>query len=126
MTKKAWRLIFAPGLLQNYLSGEPVWTFRKYSETSHEFTKGQIIEGHFMDGLMLQLEVVEDTRIKPFLHISPEERRAWGATSLREMMEQMKKHYPDLKLEDNAALICTRLARINGVPIAGFLPEDLR
>lgn len=125
MAKKAWRLVFAEGLIGNYLSGEAVWTFRKYSPGSHEFTKGQIIEGHFKDGVMLLLEVLEDTRLKPFFDITADEYTAWGATGFANMMEQMRNHYPDLTVEDTAALINVRLARIGDRPIAGFLPEGV-
>ena len=125
MAKKAWRLIFAEGLLPHYLSGETVWTFRKYSPTSHEFTKGQIIQGHFKDGVMLLLEVLDDTRLKPFRDISRAEYEAWGATSHEDMMGQMRNHYPDLTVDDTAALISARLARIGDLPIAGFLPEGI-
>src|SRR3989338_11276371 len=112
MAKKAWRLVFAEGLIGNYISGEAVWTFRRYSPTSHEFTKGQIIEGHFKDGIMLLLEVLEDTRLKPFIEITKREYTAWGAKSHADMMRQMRVHYPDLSHEDTAALINVRLARI--------------
>lgn len=125
MAKKAWRLVFAEGLIGNYLPGEAVWTFRKYSPGSHEFKKGQIIEGHFKDGVMLLLEVLEDTQIKPFSNITVDEYTAWGATSQADMMEQMRSHYPDLTVEDTAALINVRLARIGDQPIAGFLPEGI-
>lgn len=125
MAKKAWRLVFTEGLLGNYISGGAVWTFRKYSPTSHEFTKGQIIEGHFKDGIMLLLEVLEDTRLKPFRDISKDEYEAWGATSLEDMMEQMRNHYTDLTLDDTAALINVRLARIGDRPVAGLLPEGV-
>ncbi len=125
MAKQAWRLIFAEGLLVNYLPGDPVWSIRRYSPTSHEFKKGQIIQGHFKDGVMLLLEVMEDTRLKLFRDISEEEWTAWGATSHEDMMEQMRVHYPDLFPGDMAALINTRLARIGDRPIAGFLPEGI-
>lgn len=125
MAKKAWRLVFAEGLLGNYLPGEPVWTFRKYSPGSHEFTKGQIIEGHFKDGLMLRLEVLENTRIKRFRDITPEELAAWDTCSHAEMMRQLGSYYPGLTEDDTAALICARLAQVDGRPIAGFLPEGV-
>ncbi len=131
MAKKAWRLIFAEGLLGNYLPGEPVWSFRKYSPGSHEFTIGQIIEGHFKDefmqkgGLRILLEVIETTKIKPFRDITQEECVLWGAECSDDMMEQMRDHYPDLSLDDTAALICTRIARIDDRPVAGPLPEGL-
>lgn len=125
--KKAWRLIFAKGLLDNYIEGEAVWTFRKYSPGSHEFIKGQIIEGHFLDGVMLLLEVIEDTQIKPFRNITEKEREEWGGgkTSQRRMMQQLQTYYPGLTLDDTAALIKTRLARISDRPIAGPLPTEL-
>lgn len=121
--KRAWRLIFAEGLLSNYLPGDAVWTFRRYSPGSHEFKKGQVIEGHFKDGLMLLLEVLEDTSVKPFCDITIKECEAWGDCSHAVMMEQMGKYYPGIKKDDLAALIQTRLARIRGRPIAGFLPD---
>lgn len=125
MAKKAWRLVFAEGLLGNYISGDSVWTFRKYSPGSHEFVKGQIIEGHFKDGVMLLLEVMEDTVIKPFRDITPEECEAWGDCSHELMMEQMAEYYLGIGEDDIAALIRTRLARVGDRPIAGPLPEDL-
>ena len=112
MAKKAWRLIFVEGLLHNYLEGDEVWTFRKYSPGSHEFVKGQIIEGHFKDGLMLLLEVMEDTRVKPFRDITDDECGAWGDCSYKVMMKQMAEYYPGVIGDDTAALICTRLARV--------------
>ncbi len=88
--KKAWRLIFAEGLLVRYLSGEEIWDFRKLSPGSHEFRNGQIIEGHFLDGGMLLLEVLADTKIKLFSEIYESEYRKWGVSSREEMMEQMR------------------------------------
>jgi len=123
--KKAWRLIFAEGLLGQYITGNNVWTFRKYSPGSHEFTKGQIIEGHFKDGIMLLLEVMEDTKTKLFAKITKQECIAWGNCTHAEMMEQLRSYYSDLQEDETAALICTRLARINDRPIAGPLPEGV-
>ncbi len=121
--KKAWRLVFGEGLLSNYLTGAPEWTFRRYAPGSHEFAKGQIIEGHFLDGVVLLLEVTEATQVKPFSEITKEECSAWGDCSHDEMMDQLRVHYPDLELGDKAALIQTRVARIGERPVAGFLPE---
>ncbi len=122
--KKAWRLRFAEGILEGYLSdGRVEYDFRKYSPGSHEFTKGQLIEGHFAEGFTLLLEVLEDTKIKTFKEITKEEYRQWGVTSRVKMMEQMKKYYPGLKASDTAALNTLRLARINDRPIANFLTD---
>jgi hypothetical protein len=125
MAKKAWRLIFVEGLLQAYLAGDEVWTFRKYSPGSHEFVKGQLIEGHFKDGLMLLLEVMEDTTIKPFRDITDDECQTWGDCPYEDMMERMAEYYPGVTDDDTAALIRTRLARVGDRQIAGFLPEGL-
>ena len=125
MAEQAPRLVFAEGLIGNYISGEAVWTFRKYRPKSHEFTKGQIIEGYFKDGMMLLLEVLEDTRLKPFRDIAKEEYEAWGAVSHEDMMRQMRNHYVGLTVDDTAALVHVRLARIEGRPIAGLLPEGI-
>jgi hypothetical protein len=126
MARKAWRLIYAEGLLANYLNGEPVWTFRIHRPGSNDFEKGQIIEGHFVDGVMLLLEVIEAPVVKLFKDITAEERREWNHgddISHEEMMEIMRGHNPGVSDEDTAALIKLRLAQINGRPIAGFLPE---
>ena len=122
--KKAWRLIFAQGLLGNYIGSEGEWSFRKYYPGSHEFKKGQIIEGHFLDGLVLLLEVMEDTQIKPFSKITKQECKEWakGNCTHAQMMAQMAVYHPEVTGEDTAALIKTRLARINNRPIAGPLP----
>ncbi|MBX4190345.1 hypothetical protein KW791_03575 [Candidatus Parcubacteria bacterium] len=120
--KKAWRLIFAEGLLANYLDGSPQWSFRRYSPGSHEFTKGQIIEGQFSEGIMVLLEVIEDVIIKPFKEITPAERKAWAVhypVSHKEMMRMLRRYYHDLKDTDVAALHLTRFARINDRPVAG-------
>ena len=62
--KKAWRLIFAQGLLGNYIDGSEQWSFRKYYPGSHEFKKGQIIEGHFLEGFGQVLEFVPGVDFK--------------------------------------------------------------
>lgn len=123
--KKAWRLKFAEGILEGYLSGRIEYDFRKYSPGSHEFNKGQIIEGHFFADkeIMLLLEVLEDTKIKTFKEITKEEYRQWGVTSRAKMMEQMRKYYSGLKASDRAALNTLRLVRINNRPIAGYITD---
>jgi len=123
--KKAWRLRFAEGILEGYLSdgGRVEYDLRKYSPGSHEFTKGQIIEGHFAEGYSLLLEVLEDTKIKTFKDITKEEYRQWGVKSRAKMMEIMRGYYPDLKPSDRAALNTLRLARINDRPIADFITD---
>jgi len=127
MAKKAWRLIFAEGLLGNYINGEAQWTFRKYSPGSHEFKKGQIIEGHFLEGVTLLLEVLVDTQIKFFSYITADECREWGGDNCShpEMMTQMRKYNPGVTENDMAAMIRVRLARIKDRPIAGPLPVGL-
>jgi hypothetical protein len=126
MEKKAWRLIFAEGLLENYINGEATWTFRIHRPGSNDFTKGQIIEGHFKDGCMLLLEVLEEPIVKPFNKITAKERAYWNhgrKISHEEMMDVMNQHNPGVAAETTASLIKLRLAQIDGRPIAGPLPE---
>ncbi|MBI2640667.1 MAG: hypothetical protein HYW91_02130 [Candidatus Sungbacteria bacterium] len=131
MAKQAWRLIFVEGLIQNFLTGEECLDFRIYREGSNDFKKGQLIEGHFMDGISLLLEVTEDTVVKRFKDITDEERAKWAhfndpEMSHTDMMEIMRGYYPGLTDESEAAINALRIPRINGRPIAGFLPEDLQ
>src|SRR5258708_40316071 len=126
--KKAWRLIFAEGLLQNYLPGELTWTFRVHRPGSNDFEKGQLIEGHFKEGIMLLPDVLEEPKVKPFNKITAPERKEWNhgkAISYIEMIEVMNTHNPSVTGETMAALIKLRLARISDRPIAGPLPEAL-
>ncbi|MDP3953797.1 MAG: hypothetical protein Q8Q06_00065 [bacterium] len=126
MAKNAWRLIFVEGLLANYLGGKYAWTFRVHRPGSNDFSEGQIIEGHFKDGISLLLEVLEKPRVKPFRDITEAERTEWNhgeVISHKDMMEIMGQYNPEVVDDTMAVLIKLRLARIDGRPIAGFLPE---
>ncbi len=131
MAKQAWRLIFVEGLIGNFLTGEDCLDFRIYREGSNDFKKGQLIEGHFLDGLSLLLEVTEDTVVKRFSSITAAERSKWARfndpnMSHTEMTRIMREYYAGLTNDSLTAINALRLPKINGRSIAGLLPEDLQ
>lgn len=119
------RLIFAQGLLTPVLAGTKKITIRKYKEGSHDFIEGQLIEGQFLDGITLLLEVTKKTVLKKFCDIPKEFVLADGFGSHAVMMREMKIFYPDLHADVMAAVIEFQLPQIDGQPIARLLPEEL-
>ena len=122
--KTGWRLIFVKGLLHNFLDGEVCLDFRKYRPDSNHFKKSQIIEGHFLEGISILLQVTEPTRVKLFSEITDDERDEWGifaqpATSHEQMMQTMQGFYPGLTGDDTVAINFLQLPKIAGRPIAG-------
>jgi len=130
MLKKAWRLIFGVGHLPIYLKGEEVLTFRIHRPGSNDFQKNQIIEGHFMEGIMLLLEVVDEPVVKRFSDITHKECKEWARLTHDDMthagmMRIMREYHSDLTHDTVAVIIRLRLVHVDGRPIAGALPEGL-
>lgn len=110
MVQRAWRLVFTKGLLLPFFSGETILTFRVHRPGSNDFECGQLIEGHFLEGVVFLLKVVSDVKVKPFEEITHEECKEWARfthedMTNREMMRIMCGHYPELKGKTLAAII---------------------
>lgn len=126
-----WRLIFAQGLLAPFWRYDEVISIRKYLPGSNNFTKDQIIQGHFKDGCGFLLDVLEDVVPVEFGAIDQASLNAWGQdvgphTTHEEMMEAMYGFYgPDLKPDELAAVVHLRLRRVKGLVQPCHVPADV-
>jgi hypothetical protein len=130
--KKAWRLIYVHNLVWNYFAMPRCPDFRLHLPGSNVFSKGEIIEGHFKEGFMLRLEVLDDTMVCELGDIPRSIRDEWGSparskTSVTQVVQQMREYYPDKDVGEISVISVNllRLPLIGGKPTAGFLPSDL-
>lgn len=129
--KRAWRLIFTEGLLENFLNfPNEVLDFRVSRESSNWFKRGQIIEGHFAEGFSILLEVQRDTLVLPLMEIGADIRNAWGrvlqeTTLTGDVLKTMKLYYPEIDLRTEIAINWLAVPSLpSGKRVIAKLPPD--
>lgn len=103
------RIVFGRGLLIPTLSGKKQITLRNYRPEAHDFLKGEILRGEFMEGITVLLEITADTEVTTFAELSDEAAREDGFESAEDAFQGLKEYYPDLKKTDLCAIIRYRV-----------------
>lgn len=117
------RLVFSNGLMSPSLDGSKSFTVRKYRAEAHNFKKGEIAIGEFMDGLDILIKITADTFKRSFrgLKHTAEVQKLGLVTNLgfefdENYFNDLKSYYPDLTWNDTGAVISFEVLKINGVP----------
>ncbi len=118
------RLLFGEGLMHPSLDGSKRFTVRKYGGERHDFEKGEVIIGEFMDGLDILIRATERTIKMPFHRLAArgakKDGQDWWFND--EYFEDLKRFpgYEDINPVTMGAVICFEVLKVNGVPAVQF------
>ena len=110
-------LLFGKGLLAPTLTEEKQISLRKFRQEAHDFKKGEYFIGSFKDDLDILLQATEDTEVKLFKELSPDDVISDGFEDVQDAFEKMHIYYPELTMEDKMGLIHYEIPKINGIPV---------
>jgi hypothetical protein len=110
-------VIFGGGFLEPTLRGDKEITIRRYRLGVHDIKAGQYLIGHFIEGYDLLLQATADTVVKTFGDLTDEEAQADGFVDAKDALSGMRRFYPDLKKEDQLAIIRFEIPKIEGIPV---------
>ena len=102
-------LIFAGGHLEPSLSGKKRITIRKYRPEAHDFKKGELVIGEFLNGYDMLLQILADTEMVLFRNLPDQPAQEDGYINSKEAFLGPKEYYPDLTEDDKAAIIRYRV-----------------
>ena len=116
-------LKFAEGLLDPTISGGKKLTIRKYRPEAHDFVEGEVFKGVFAEGVIILLSAYGNTLIKSLSELIDIEARLSGYRDAADARRGLRDYYPDLEDDDKIAIILYEIAKIDGIPVVGPLPE---
>lgn len=116
------KLVFGEGLMALSLDGNKRFTVRKYREGSHDFTRDEIIQGEFKDGLTILLRITDDTKKDAFKNLK-RSRRFTDKNDYyfdEQYFDELAAWYPDLTWNDMGAIVFFEVLRVSGVPVVSI------
>jgi len=115
-------LVFGEGLLAPALDGSKCFTVRKYREGSHDFVKGEIVQGEFKDGLTILLQITQDTKKDTFGNLKKSKRNLDknGYYFDKQYFEDLANYYPDLTRDDVGAIVFFEILKVSDIPVVRF------
>ena len=116
------QLIFGEGLMWPSLDGSKRFTVRKYREGSHDFSKDEVVQGEFKDGLNILLRITEDTKKAAFKDLKKAKRdvNKNGYYFDNKYFEELKAYYPDLTWDTMGAIIFFEVLKVNDVSVVSM------
>lgn len=108
-------LAFGPGLLIPTLTGEKLFTIRKYRPEAHDFAQGEVVVGEFAEGFQILLRITRDTIVRPFgelLRTKTVAKREGGYWFNKQYFNDLRKYYSDLTWHTLGAVVCYEVLKI--------------
>lgn len=131
MVQPVKSIVFGKGLLVPTLTGNKQITIRKYRPEAHNFKKGEVAQGVFMEGLTIPLEITQDTETGRFKNLPDSVAQEDGFRDAKEafMVLQNEYYQGNLKKSDPYGAIRYRVLRHQDEPVVSInehiTPEDL-
>lgn len=116
------KLVFGEGLMAPSLDGSKRFTVRKYREGSHDFTKDEVIQGEFKDGLTILLKITDDTKKDAFRNLKRSRRFTAknGYYFDEQYFDELAAWYPDLTWDDTGAIVFFEVLKVDGIPVVSI------